>query len=231
MVLPKWCRQSVWARYEQLSIKDKAVCEQRLETLIYVSALQADGLNVREAVMHAGARFGVSSTSIFNWLRMVKDSHRSDWLAALVPSFSTRGCKKDDCHPEAWEVLCSDYLRPSYPAFSACYRRVVSAAKKHGREPIPCERALRRRLDTEVPKAVQTLARSVKDKAKTLYPAQRRDRSMLHAMEAVNMDGYKLDVFVQVSWSEKPVRLYLIAIQDLLFSSLMVQKFGTESYG
>ncbi|WP_375688054.1 transposase domain-containing protein, partial [Bartonella sp. AC62GZZY] len=57
--------------------------------------------------------------------------------------------------------------------------------------------------------------------AKKLYPAQRRDRSSLHALQAVNMDGHKLDVFVNVPWTEKPVRLYLIAIQDLYSGKIL----------
>lgn len=61
----------------------------------------------------------------------------------------------------------------------------------------------------------------VRKRQKKLYPAQRRDRSGLYALQAVNMDGHKLDVFVQVPWSEKPVRLYLIAIQDLYSGKIL----------
>ncbi|MEP4560848.1 MAG: transposase, partial [Nitratireductor sp.] len=54
-----------------------------------------------------------------------------------------------------------------------------------------------------------------------LFPAQRRTRAFLQAMQAVNMDGHKIDVFVSVPWSQKPVRMYLVAIQDL-FSGKML---------
>lgn len=208
-------KHDAWARFEKLTKDHKAICEARLKALQYADDLRKGGLTVHEAIIIASKRFGFSRASLFNWKQMTEGYDRSDWLAALAPSFSTCGRQKNDCHAEAWDTLVSDYLRPSGPAFSACYRRMQAAAKKHGWSPIPSERALRRRLDTEVQKAVQTLARAGKDKAKTLYPAQRRDRSMLHAMEAVNMDGHKLDVFVQVPWTDKPVRLYLIAIQDL----------------
>ena len=65
------------------------------------------------------------------------------------------------------------------------------------------------------------LAREGKDKAKGLFPAQRRTRSHLHAMQLVNMDGHKLDVFVRVPWSTKPVRMYLIGIQDLFSGKIL----------
>jgi hypothetical protein len=100
------------------------------------------------------------------------------------------------------------------------------AAKKEGWVPIASERALRRRLDAEVPKAVQVLARMGKDKAKTLFPAQRRTRAHLQAMEAVNMDGHKIDVFVKVPWTVKPVRMYLIAIQELYSGTILAWRLS-----
>ncbi len=60
------------------------------------------------------------------------------------------------------------------------------------------------------------MARDGKDKAKGLYyPAQRRSRTHLHAMQLVNMDGHKLDVFVRMPWSNEPKRMFLVGIQDL----------------
>ncbi|VEJ45443.1 Bacteriophage Mu transposase [Bartonella vinsonii] len=80
---------------------------------------------------------------------------------------------------------------------------------------------MQRHFKAQVSKAVVVLAREGEEKAKKLYPAQRRDRSNLHALQAVNMDGHKLDVFVNVPWAEKPVRLYLIAIQDLYSGKIL----------
>ncbi len=143
-------------------------------------------------------------------------------MAALAPCYGEETVSQfAPCHEGAWEVLCSDYLRSSRPAFSACYRRMVSVAQEKGWAPIPSERALRRRFKAQVSKAVVALAREGEEKAKKLYPAQRRDRSSLHALQAVNMDGHKLDVFVRVPWGEKPVRLYLIAIQDLYSGKIL----------
>ncbi len=116
--------------------------------------------------------------------------------------------------PGSWDILKSDYLRPERPTFSACYRRVVKLAKAKKWSPIPTERALRRRFDHEVPEAVQIAAREGREKAKALYPAQRRSRADLHAMQAVNMDGHKFDVFVRFP-DDRIGRVFMIALQDL----------------
>lgn len=213
-------KKAAWAHFESLPNDLKTLCESRLKALQYADDLRKGGLTLNAANIAAAAHAGVSVRTVYIWQNQVEGYDRNDWLAALAPDFG-KVSNRADCHQEAWDTLVSDYLRPSGPAFSSCYRRMQIAAKKHGWLPIPSERALRRRLDTEVPKSVQTLARSGKDKAKTLYPAQRRDRSMLHAMQAVNMDGHKLDVFVQVPWADKPVRLYLIAIQDLYSGKIL----------
>lgn len=117
--------------------------------------------------------------------------------------------------------FCSDYLRPSLPAFSVCYRRMITVVREKGWEPIPSERTLRRRFERQISKAVVIFARNGEEKAKKLYLAQRRDHSSQHAMQVVNMHGYRLEIFVNVPWGKKPVRLYLIAIQDLYSGKIL----------
>jgi len=216
--------KALWHRYETLSAKQKAVCESRLKVLLLAETLQEGGVSAGEAMSYAAAQSGFCLASLYNWRKLCADYGKADWLPALAANYSAPANKDtagQSCPPQAWEALLSDYLRPSKPAFSACYRRVKAAAKKHKWGALPSERALRRRLDGEIGKAAQILARAGRDKAKTLFPAQRRDRSAFHAMEAVNMDGHKLDVFVKVPWADKAVRLYLIAIQDLYSGKIL----------
>ncbi|WP_375693309.1 transposase domain-containing protein [Bartonella sp. AP23HLJMH] len=215
-------KASIWVRYEGLSKAHKRRCEERLKALCFWEDLLHAGMGVHDAASLCAVQFGVSPMSLFNWRQMVEGYERPDWLAALAPCYGEENVSQfAPCHEGAWEVFCSDYLRPSKPAFSACYRRMVSVAQERGFEPIPSERALRRRFKAQISKAVVVLAREGEEKAKKLYPAQRRDRSSLHALQAVNMDGHKLDVFVNVPWTEKPVRLYLIAIQDLYSGKIL----------
>ncbi|WP_273792404.1 transposase domain-containing protein [Brucella anthropi] len=219
-------KATLWARYEGLSAEHKARCERRLEALRFADDLIGNGgLKVNVALELARAQFKVGLRSLYSWWSLVDGFDRCDWLAALAPSFASN-VQRSECHPDAWEFLTSDYLRPEKPSFSACYRRMEKVARKNNWHPIPHERALRRRLDAEVAKAVQTLAREGKDKAKTLYPAQRRTRSHLHAMQMVNMDGHKIDVFVNVPWSETPVRMYMLVIQDLYSGKIVAWRLS-----
>lgn len=213
-------RAGLWAGYEALSKERKAVCELRLKAVCSVASLIAEGMNETAAISCAAKQHGASPRAVRNWRGRIKGIERQDWLAALADQYQPTA-KFTDCDPQAWAALKSDYLRPEAPAFSACYRRMKTAASDKGWSPIPTERALRRRLEAEVPKPVMVAARKKRDQVKNLYPAQRRDRSMLHAMEAVNMDGHKFDVFVRLPGQDKPTRVILLALQDL-YSGKMV---------
>lgn len=207
-------KKALWARFEALSFDQKTTCEERLKVLNFAADMQAGGMGATAAMTIAARRYEISPRTLFNWQELTRGYDRADWLAALAPAFG-KTAERSECHDKAWEFIKSDFLRPEKPAFTACYRRLCQAAKKHGWEPIPSERSLRRRFDAEVSKAVQLLARSGKEKAKALYPAQRRTRSHFHAMQAVNMDGHKFDVFVKVPWQDAPVRMIMLGIQDL----------------
>lgn len=213
-------KDALWARFNALPNDQKATCETRLKALSEVEDLCSAGLTRSAAITVAANKAGFAIRSLYNWSSLTAGHDRADWLAALAPSFASTA-ERSDCDARAWDFLKSDYLRVEEPTFSSCYRRMVKTARKERWSPIASERALRRRLDAEVPKAVQALARKGKDKAKTLYPAQRRTRAHLQAMQAVNMDGHKIDVFVHVPWSNKPARMYLIAIQELFSGKVL----------
>lgn len=206
--------KALWARFEALPARAKEEARQRLSVIATVDELTGTGMTVSAAAAIAARRHEVASRTIFEWRKAIAGLAREDRLAALAPEWKATASFAD-CHKLAWEALLSDWLRPEKPGFSASYRRMRKIASANGWLPIPSERALRRRVEKEVPAGVIAMARSGRDKAKTLYPAQRRSRATLHAMQAVNMDGHKFDVFVSVPWSEKPVRMILIALQDL----------------
>lgn len=209
----------LWRRYEALSNDHKAICKTRFDVLLEVEDLKASGLPVVKAIEHCARKAGISSRALYYWIESVEGHSRQDWLAALAPSFASAATGEvaeiAPCHPDAWKILKSDFLRPEQPSFSACYRRMELVAKDQKLEPIPSERSLRRRLDAEVPKAAQIIAREGKDTAKQLFPAQRRTVAGLHAMEIVNTDGHQLDLFVKAPWSDLPVRVILLGIQDV----------------
>ena len=216
---PTKLSKMLWDRFEALSDAHKAICKTRFAVLTEVEELRASGISMKHAVAHVTRRADIVPATYYEWRKMVEGHSRQDWLAALAPAFtgSASGEAADvtPCHPEAWKILKSDFLRPERPSFSACYRRMMMVARDQNLSPIPSERSLRRRLDAEVPKAAQIIAREGKDKAKQLFPAQKRTVAHLHAMEIVNTDGHQLDLFVRVPWSQTPVRIILIGVQDI----------------
>lgn len=216
---PTKLSKMLWDRFEALSDAHKAICKTRFAVLTEVEELRASGISMKHAVAHVTRRADIVPATYYEWRKMVEGHSRQDWLAALAPAFagsaSGEMAEVTPCHPEAWKILKSDFLRPERPSFSACYRRMMMVARDQNLSPIPSERSLRRRLDAEVPKAAQIIAREGKDKAKQLFPAQKRTVSHLHAMEIVNTDGHQLDLFVRVPWSQTPVRIILIGIQDI----------------
>ena len=218
-------RKQLWAKYEALSKPHKEACERRLKALLKVREMIDAGVTARTAFEVVSKMEGVSQRVLYYWQSLADKAPRADWLAALAPSFAS-ATRAAECHEDAWQMLISDYLRPERPAFSACYRRMAKVAKREGWTPVPGERSLRRRLEAEVPRAEQVIARDGKEKAKALYPAQRRSRAGLHAMQVVNMDGHKVDVFVSVPWAKEPTRMYLIAIQDVYSGKIVAWRLS-----
>jgi putative transposase len=216
--------KALWARYEGLSSDHKAECQKRLAALIAVDRYEAAGRTVSAAVGLAAAACGVSVRALFGWRKMVAGVDRADWRAALAPDYKTTATFAE-CHPRALDILLSDWLRPEKPSFSRCYRDMCKAASKNGWLPIPSERALRRRVEAEVPVGVIKLAREGRDKAKRLFPAQKRIRTHFHAMQAVNMDGHKFDVFVRMT-DGTITRIHFLALQDLYSGTILAWRLA-----
>ena len=214
----------LWRHYEGLSKAQKTRCETRLKHILAIDLLVVSGSSETAAARNVSDEHGISTTSLYNWKSRLIGHMRADWLAALAP-IPKKTADRAYCHQDAYDALKSDFLRPENPTFSSCYRRMVRAAKKRGWEPIPCERSLRRHLNSDVSCDVQKLARGGYDRAKPLYPAQKRDRSHFHAMQAVNTDGHKFDVFVK--WPDgRIIRPLMVAIQDLYSGKIIAWRLS-----
>lgn len=202
----------MWAWFDMLPDSKKRKAERRLSILESVKALTRGGLNKNFAVEQIAEDEGVSSSTIWNWSRLVDGVDRAHWLPFLAPKHTGR-TETVECDPKAWSALKADYLRKSQPPFEACYLRLKRLAEDNGWS-IPSSRTLERRMKTEIPKAVIVHLREGAEKLKEMYPPQERDRSMFHALEAVNIDGHKWDVFVK--WPDGTVcRPLMGTIQDL----------------
>ncbi|WP_155304143.1 transposase domain-containing protein [Desulfosarcina widdelii] len=92
--------------------------------------------------------------------------------------------------------------------------------RKPEKDTLPSLSTFKRKLRREIPRRVLILAREGVEALSRSYPAQERDRGVFHALEAVNADGHKFDVFVRFPDGEvcRPV---IVAFQDLYSGKIL----------
>lgn len=229
-------QSEAWAAYDALPEAKKAVATFRLDILREVEALRRAGHSATGAVTHvvnlhkAKARNGegdhhaFSAATVYNWQKAVRGLNRGDWLPALAPRTQGRVATAD-CDPNAWEFLKGDFLRLSQPSFESCMERLQDTAALNGWT-IPSPKTLRRRLDREIPAPVMVLAREGYEKLERMFPPIIRDRSEFHALQAVNADGHRWDVFVSFPDKPKPIRPLMLAIQDLYSGKILAWRIA-----
>lgn len=208
-------RGQAWEWFEGLpgAIQDKA--RARLRAVQAVEALEGRlgrDLAVREvAVMH-----DVSPRTLWSWMGLIEGVRPDDRLPHLAPKHRAveRKVVRAEFDEEFFDWLKADYLRLAGPSFSSCYRRAERVARGKGWAVAP-ERTMRRYLETRVSQPVQVLARKGLDALKRLYPAQVRDKTAMHALEVVNGDFHRFDVFVTWPGINTPVRPQMVAFQDV----------------
>jgi transposase InsO family protein len=207
-----------WEHYEAQSDKRKAKAKYRLDILQKVEILRLNGVPVDVAAMQIAKAHKVSLRSIHGWRARVAGIEKVNWLPYLADGYTGR-IVQAELHPDAYDMIKSDYLRVEKPNFTDCYDRARMAA--HGRGwTLPSERTVLRRIQSEVHPAVIVMCREGMDAAWQMFPAQERDRSGFVAMEAVNVDGHKWDVFVKFPDGEI-VRPMMVGFQDLYSGKLL----------
>lgn len=208
-------RGQAWEWFEGLpeTVQDKA--RHRLACVQGVEALEFQ-LGRDLAVREVAKLKGVSPRTLWNWLGLVEGVRPDDRLPHLAPKHRAveRKVIRAEFDEEFFDWIASDYLRLERPSFSSCYRRAERAARKEGWAVAP-ERTMRRYLDARVSQPSQVLARMGIDALKRMYPPQRRDKTALHALEVVNADYHRFDVFVAWPGSDTPVRPQMVAFQDV----------------
>ncbi len=217
-----------WSWFSKQTETVREDAKARLAVIDAVQLLQDAGMTATAAIATIAAREGVSIATINNWRGLVKGVPAGDRLPWLAPH-RVGGGKEVDIDPEAWRLLKSDYLRKSKPPFSACYDRV----KREYCEPrglsLPSERTLRRKLEREVDGRVIVFEREGAEALRQTLPPTPRSVADLHALQAVNIDGHKWDVFVR--WPDGHVgRPIMVGIQDIYSRKFLAWSVGrTES--
>lgn len=208
-------RGAAWATYEGLSQKAKSEAVTRQDALNKVELLHQSGSTHVHAVETVAQETGVSPRTVYNWLAQVEGIAPEDRLAYLAPQPPKKRTKKEDRakFQPFMDWLQSAYLRLEGPTFAQSYRIAVKQAQKHGWE-FPIQKTAKRWMDAEVLRTVQVYKREGLKGLLRCFPTQKRDRTALSAMEAVNADCHKIDVFVR--WPDGTVnRPQIVVFQDL----------------
>lgn len=207
----------LWRWFEGLTEARQAKGYDRQKVLLAVRDATVAGMRRDDAVHLVAAQAGVRARTIYNWLALVAGVAVAHWPAHLAPQHAGRQATAayDDA---AWEFFRDAYLRQSQPSAAKCYRDLEAVARERGWT-LPSRKTLERRLAT-VPATQRVLRREGKEALKKLFPAQRRDRTMFHALQAVNSDGHEWDV--RVEWPDGYIgRPIMVGFQDLYSDKIL----------
>ena len=215
---PAWA----WLERQTDAVRDEA--RRRLKAIEAIEVLKAAGMTASAAVAAVAGNEKVSSATLWGWLKLTSGVDRADRLPALAPR-RTGGGREAEVHPRAWDYFKSDYLRPERPTLAACYDRAARAAAAQGWGELPHLKTFQRKLEREVDPRAIILARNGVDELRRSAPAQERSVAELHALEHVNIDGHRWDVFVR--WPDGTVgRPMMVAIQDIMSRKMLAWRIA-----
>lgn len=208
----------IWAWFERRSDRVKDQARKRLRILDQVENLVRGGLQKNSAVVAMADAHDIGARTIWSWYDLVAGADRADWLPRLAPRHLGRTATAD-MSPQAWAAFKADYLRMEQPPAEAVYERVKEVAAGQGWT-VPSLKTFLRRVDREIPHACQVRLRQGPEATRRLYPAQERDRTHFHALQAVNADGHRLDMVVK--WPDGEIgRPFMTVVQDLYSNKLL----------
>ena len=220
--VPKLDRDTAWAWFDALpqTVKDKAM--DRLRILQQVEAMVSTGLTKFLAVALVAKTEKWSDRIIWDWFAMVEFVRVDDRLPYLAPRNRAAAARPKliACPTEFFDRIKTLYLRLEGPTFKASYDDAVKLALANSWE-ILHEKTARRRLDEQVPRVSQIYAREGERGLARCFPPQTRDRSQMVALEGVNADCHKIDVFVMWPGVDKPMRPQIVAFQDLFSNKIL----------
>jgi transposase InsO family protein len=201
----------------------REIAKQRLKLVAAVRRVIELGRPKLEAIAQVAEETGTAAPTLRRWIAIADAAGPAEELFALAPRWSGRTATAD-CAPEAWDYFLADYLRKSQPCAEACYDRLRDVAAEKGWR-IPSLSTLRRRLGREISSTALTLARQGREAAaRAAMPPQKRDRSIFTAMEALNADGHRFDVFVE--WEGRRLRPVVVVVQDLYSGKILAWRIG-----
>lgn len=206
-----------WAWFDRQPEKLKGKARRRMAALMRLRQLLDTGAGRLHAIELVKTEHGIKKSQLYALEKLVEGQAPSDWLPYLAPMHGG-GRQRAECPPEALRILQTDWLRQGNVNFTSCYRRLLSIAATKGWV-IPSERTMLRQV-MALPEGLRILKRQGEEALKRSLPSQRRDRSVFHALQAVNADGHTWDVFVK--WPDGTIgRPHMVAFQDLYSAKIL----------
>lgn len=210
--------QALWERFEKRPASIREEAQRRFDAAYAVQHLVDEGTAKMAAYEAVASQVGQKVSTIRSWMRLVAGQPRGDWLPLLAPQYTGR-TSFAEYEPEIYQLFRDLYLRAERPTYTDCYDRVALIATSRGWT-MPSIDTLKRELERAESRTVVVLEREGPRAAAALYPAQERDRSGFYAMEALNMDGHKLDI--AAVWPDGEVcRVTAITLQDLYSNTIV----------
>ena len=222
-------RDALWHAYDRATDRQREAADARLQALDALYGHIAAGLTKTRGAQLAAQQAGVSIQVIWAWDALVRGSPRTDWAPLLLPEY--RGGRSEVEIPDAvFDVFKALRQRPSRPSWEDCYRKTAEWARANGFGQIPHQKTFKRRYEKTVPREVDVLKREGRDALKTLVPAQIRSVADMGALQLVNIDGHRWDVFVRFparAWEKEVVaRPIMVAIQDIRSRKVLAWRIG-----
>lgn len=214
-----------WKWFDLQSDKVKAEAQRRAGIIAQIELLEQAGVLKNVAVQAVSIEHDIAESTVWNWRRLIKGVARQNRIVALAPRRKAGG-READIDDDLWRVFLSDYLRLEQPTLTSCYDRTRDIAEARGL-PMPSERSIRRKLEREVDPQVLRLGRKGEENLRRSIPAQRRTVAHLHALEVVNIDGHKFDVFVKTG-EGRVIRPIMVTIQDIFSRKILAWRIGGE---
>lgn len=214
-------RGESWATFDALPETVKATARQRLKVIQTVEILQSSGATKVAAVSAATIGTPFKSRTVFSWFQMIEGVEIEDRLPYLAPRhrMAKRSAPKSKHVRMFLDNIKSLYLREEPATFKECFRIALKLAKAEGWDTLT-ERTAWRRIEREVPRVTRVFLREGVAGLMRCYPAQIRDRSGMQALEGVNADCHKIDIFVR--WPDGTVdRPQIVAFQDLYSNKML----------
>lgn len=223
-------RSQAWTDFETLKANAKARAEERLTALREISELECAGLTRTEAVRAVTRKTGRSEKTLWNWLGMVEGIAPEDWLPHLAPASGGGRADQSELDAAFVEMVKGYFLTRSKPPMTAAYDWAVEVAKAEGVAVAPLWK-IRRVIADTVPGHVLAFLREGPHALSRYFPHQTRDKTYMHAMEAVQSDYHKFDVFIQFPDREKPGRIQMVAISDIYSGKFLAYRLSETANG